>query len=143
MSLATPARYEWLYVYAFSRPKTGESFSVLLPRVKGERAGEALVAFAPSGDPSGAKVLVMLVDNGGQRRLACGQAAGRLTQCRVAPAPSLHARATAGRAVLGAGPRGGGEPSDGRMDRLRAILRGRLGYPADHPKIVQPVVGFR
>ena len=33
--------------------------------------------------------------------------------------------------------------SIGRIDRLRAILRGRLAYLARNPAMVQPVVGFR
>src|SRR5262249_19661834 len=30
-------RYEWLYLYGFVRPKTGQTFGVLLPRVKAQR----------------------------------------------------------------------------------------------------------
>jgi hypothetical protein len=58
-------RYEWLYVYGFARPRTGESFGVLLPRVKAERMGEALAAFVARADPDSKKVLVVLVDNAG------------------------------------------------------------------------------
>jgi transposase len=58
-------RYEWLYVYGFARPATGESFTVLLPRVKVERMAEALAAFAGRADPSGEKVLVLVVDRAG------------------------------------------------------------------------------
>jgi hypothetical protein len=32
--------------------------------------------------------------------------------------------------------------SVGRLDRLRAILRARLGYLARAPEVVQPVIGF-
>lgn len=39
-------KYEWLYVYGFVRPKTGDSFTTLLPRVNAARMGEALEAFA-------------------------------------------------------------------------------------------------
>jgi hypothetical protein len=66
-------RYEWLYVYAFARPRTGETFTVILPRVNVERMEEALVAFATRADPEGNKVLVLVVDNAGWH------AAGRLT----------------------------------------------------------------
>jgi transposase len=58
-------KYEWLYVYGFARPKTGETFTVLLPRVKAERMAEALAAFAAHADPGGTKVLVLVVDNAG------------------------------------------------------------------------------
>jgi len=33
--------------------------------------------------------------------------------------------------------------SIGRIDRLRRIVRTRLAYLAEHPDLVQPVVGFR
>ena len=58
-------RYEWLYVYAFVRPRTGESFTVLQPRVRVERMADALAAFAAHADPDGTKVLVLIVDNAG------------------------------------------------------------------------------
>jgi hypothetical protein len=133
-------RHQWLYVYGFARPKTGESFSVLLPRVKAERMGEALAAFAAGVDPSGEKVLVVLVDNAGwhvAKRLVVppNVVLHRLPPCTpelqpVEPFWPLVREAVANRSI-------------GRMDRLRAILRGRLGYLADHPELVQPVVGFR
>ena len=61
-------KYEWLYVYGFARPATGESFTVFLPRVKVERMADALVAFAAHADPGGTKILVLVVDNAGWHR---------------------------------------------------------------------------
>ena len=61
-------RYEWLYVYGFARPATGETFTVILPRVKVERMADALAAFAARADPDGTKVLVLVVDNAGWHR---------------------------------------------------------------------------
>jgi len=61
-------RYEWLYVYGFARPATGETFTVLLPRVNVERMADALAAFAAHADPGGTKVLVLVVDNAGWHR---------------------------------------------------------------------------
>ena len=58
-------KYEWLYVYAFARPRTGDTFTVILPRVKVERMEEALIAFAARADPDQKKVLVLVVDNAG------------------------------------------------------------------------------
>ena len=66
-------KYQWLYVYGFARPATGETFTVILPRVKTERMAEALEAFAAHADPDRKKVLVVVVDNAGwhtARRLA-------------------------------------------------------------------------
>jgi transposase len=58
-------RYEWLYAYGFARPKTGETFTVLLPRVNVERMADAVAAFAAHADPDGRKILVLVVDNAG------------------------------------------------------------------------------
>ena len=61
-------KYEWLYVYGFARPRTGETFTVILPRVKAERMAEALEAFAAHADPGRTKILVVVVDNAGWHR---------------------------------------------------------------------------
>jgi transposase len=61
-------KYEWLYVYGFARPATGETFTVILPRVKTERMAEALEGFAAHADPGGTKILVVVVDNAGWHR---------------------------------------------------------------------------
>lgn len=58
-------KYEWLYVYGFARPRTGDTFTVILPRVNVERMADALAAFAAHADPAGAKILVLVVDNAG------------------------------------------------------------------------------
>ncbi len=58
-------KYEWLYVYGFARPKTGETLTVILPRVNVGRMADALAAFAARADPGGTRVLVVVVDNAG------------------------------------------------------------------------------
>jgi transposase len=52
-------------VYGFARPATGETVTVLLPRVSVERMADALAAFAAHADPEGGKVLILVVDNTG------------------------------------------------------------------------------
>ena len=52
-------------MYGFARPATGETFTVVLPRVTVERMAEALAAFAAHADPEGEKVLVVVVDRAG------------------------------------------------------------------------------
>jgi hypothetical protein len=132
-------RYDWLYVYAFARPQTGETFCVILPRVNAERMGEALAAFAARADPGGRKVLVVLVDNAGwhvARRLVvpANVVLHFLPPCTpelqpVEPLWPLVREAVANRSI-------------GRIDRLRAVLRCRLGYLSQNPAVVQRVVGF-
>jgi len=60
-------KYEWLYLYGFARPATGDTFTVILPRVNVERMADALAAFAAHADPDQEKVLVVVVvvDNAG------------------------------------------------------------------------------
>jgi transposase len=58
-------KYEWLYVYGFARPRTGDTFTTIRPRVSAERMAEALAAFAAHADPDGNRVLVLVVDNAG------------------------------------------------------------------------------
>jgi transposase len=133
-------RFEWLYVYAFARPRTGQTFSVILPRVNVERMADALAAFAASADPAGRKVLVVLVDNAGWHvagRLAVpgNVVLHYLPPCTpelqpVEPYWALVREAVANRSI-------------GRIDRLRAILRSRLGYLTRNPDTVQPIVCFR
>jgi len=133
-------RFDWLYVYAFARPRTGQTFTVILPRVNVERMADALTAFAASADPQGEKVLLVLVDNAGWH------VAGRLAvpgnvvlhflpPCTpelqpVEPYWALVREAVANRSI-------------GRIDRLRLILRSRLGHLARNPDTVRPVVSFR
>jgi hypothetical protein len=61
-------KYEWLYVYAFARPATGDTFTTILPRVKVEQMEQALAAFAAHADPDDKKLLVLVVDNAGWHR---------------------------------------------------------------------------
>jgi hypothetical protein len=133
-------RYDWLYVYGFTRPGTGETFAALLPRVNAERMGEALAALAAHADPGGRKVLVVLLDNAGwhvAKRLA------------VPPNVVLHFLPPSTPELQPAEPlwplvrEAVANRSIGRIDRLRAIVRTRLRHLAQHPDLVQPVVGFR
>jgi len=133
-------RYQWLYVYAFARPLTGQTFAVLLPRVNADRMADALAAFAAHADPEGRKVLLVLVDNAGwhvARRLVVppNLVLHFLPPCTPELQPAEPLWPLVREAVV--------NRTIGRIDRLRAILRGRLAYLAGHPKVVQPVVGFR
>jgi transposase len=132
-------RYDWLYVYGFARPRTGETFSAILPRVNADRMADALAAFAAPADPRGEKVLVVLVDNAGwhtARRLAVpgNVVLHFLPPCTpelqpVEPLWPLVREAVANRSL-------------GRIDRLRNLLRARLAYLARNPGLVRQVVGF-
>jgi transposase len=132
-------RYQWLYVYGFVRPKTGETFGVLRPRVNAARMSEALAAFAAQVDPDGEKVLVVLVDNAGWHVAKALVVPGNvvlhfLPPCTPELQPAeplwpLVREAVANRAL-------------GRIDRLRDVVRDRWRYLTEHPDEVQPRVGF-
>lgn len=132
-------RYQWLYLYGFVRPKTGNTFGVLRPRVRAERMSEALEEFATHADPKGQKVLVVLVDNAGWHRAKAlvippNVVLHFLPPCTPELQPAeplwpLVREAVANRSL-------------GRIDRLRNIVRDRLSYLASHPDEVQPRVAF-
>lgn len=61
-------KYEWLYVYAFARPASGQTFTTIRPRVKVEPMAEVLEAFAAHADPERKKVLVVVLDRAGWHR---------------------------------------------------------------------------
>ncbi len=61
-------KYEWLYAYGFARPATGQTFTMIRPRVKVEPMAEALEAFAAHADPERKKVLVLVLDRAGWHR---------------------------------------------------------------------------
>ena len=62
---AVERHYEWLYVYAFVRPRTGRSWWCLLPRVTTEAMGLALAAFARDEGINAAQRAVLVVDQAG------------------------------------------------------------------------------
>ena len=51
--------------WAIARPRTGETVTVILPRVNVNWMAEALGAFVAAVDPEGTKVLVVIVDRAG------------------------------------------------------------------------------
>lgn len=62
--------YEWLYVYGFVRPATGQSWWCLLPRVNTVAMGLALAAFARDEGIDAAHRAVLVLDQAGWHRSA-------------------------------------------------------------------------
>jgi transposase len=58
-------RYQWLYVYGFVRPATGQSWWCLLPTVSTEAFAAALAAFAHDAGIDAAHRAVIILDNAG------------------------------------------------------------------------------
>jgi hypothetical protein len=133
------ARYQWLYVYGFAEPKTGKLFRVFLPRVKTELMSRALAAFVASADPTGKKILVLVVDNAGwhiAKKLVVppNVLLHRLPPCTPELQPietlwPLLREAVANRRFHDIG-------------HLKNVVRRRCAYLADHPNIVRSRIGF-
>ena len=133
------SRYEWLYAYGFARPATGQSLTLLLPRVNTELMGQALEEFGRWADPEGKKLLVLLVDNAGWHvakalRVPANVLLHRLPPCTpelqpVEPRWPLLRETLANRPL-----------ADLAELRRRVEARGR--WLAENPKVVQGAVGF-
>jgi len=61
-------RYEWLYVYGFVRPVTGQTYWLLLPTVNTAAMNVALAEFARAIGAGVDKRIVLVVDNAGWHR---------------------------------------------------------------------------
>jgi hypothetical protein len=132
-------RYEWLDVYGFARPRTGETFTVILPRVKVERMEEAPTAFAAPVDPEGKKVLVLVVDRAGwhtAERLAipADVVLHLLPSCTPELQPVEPFRALVREAVA--------NETFGRLADLRRTIRRRCERLAGDRAIVKGAIGF-
>ena len=58
-------RYEWLYVYGFVNPNSGETSWYLIPRVNTDWFNLVLEAFAQEVGASQDKVILLVMDNAG------------------------------------------------------------------------------
>jgi hypothetical protein len=61
-------RYEWLYVYGFVKPKTGETLWYLIPRVNTKWLNIVYENFAKDAEISGKKKILLVEDNAGWHR---------------------------------------------------------------------------
>jgi len=126
-------------VYGFARPKTGETFTVILPRVKVERMAQALAAFAAFADPDGTKVLVLVVDRAGWHT------AGRLA---VPPHVVLHFLPACTPELQPVEPfwalvrEAVANETFGRLADLRRVVRRRCQRLAGDRAIVKGAIGF-
>jgi transposase len=61
-------RYQWTYLYAFARPKTGEVHWLILPTVSAEAFSRALENFAREVGAGNRKRILLVVDRAGWHR---------------------------------------------------------------------------
>jgi hypothetical protein len=135
--LRVQARFQTL---AFRREAALATYRRLLPRVNADQMCGALAGLAAHADPGGRKLLVMLVDDAGWNLVRRPAVPANVALHFLPPGtPELQPdeplwtliRETAANWSIG------------RIDRLRAIVRALQAYLAQHPGLVQPVVGFR
>jgi transposase len=132
-------KYEWLYVYGFARPKTGETFTAILPRVNTDHMATALAVFAAHADPDGTKVLVLVVDRAGwhtAKRLAipANVVLHFLPPCtpELQPVEPFWALVREGVA----------NDAFDRLADLRRVVRRRCRRLAEDPTTVKGAIGF-
>jgi transposase len=63
--VAVRPRYQWLWVYSFVRPSTGESWWLVLPRVNVAAMSTALAEFATAVGAGAEKRVVLVLDRAG------------------------------------------------------------------------------
>ena len=132
-------RYQWLHVYGFVRPSTGQSEYLLLPFVNTAAMQVALNEFAKYVNPKDDKIIVLLVDRAGwhQTRVLNIPAGIRLFPLppytpelqpveRVWP---LLRESVANRPIH-------------TLDKLERLLVKRCRYLLENPKMLQQHVGF-
>ncbi len=132
-------RFESVFVYGFAHPASGRGRFVIQPKANAECMGRALAAFARWADPSGRKVLVVIVDGSGghtAKKLAvpANVVLHRLPSCtpELQPAERLWPLVREGLA-------------NRVFDDLPALtdtLTARCAWLADHPKVIGGAVGF-
>lgn len=67
-SVTVQQRYQWLYLYAFVRPSSGETFWLLLPQVTTLAYNQALHEFATWVGCGQRKLIILVEDNAGWHR---------------------------------------------------------------------------
>jgi DDE superfamily endonuclease len=130
---------EWLYVYGFVRPGTGETFWLLLPEANTEWMSLALAEWARWADPQGRKRLVLVVDG------ASWHTSGKLevpAQVELFPLPAntpeLQPVEAAWPAVREAVANEAFDSLDPVTDRLAERCKGFM----EHPQTIQGAVAY-
>lgn len=133
-------RYEWLYAYGFAHPASGRNLTLVLPRANTDWMAAALEEFSRWADPTGEKVLVLLVDNAGWHT------AGRLAvpaNVVLHPLPSCTPELQPVEPLWPLVREGVANRNFDDLDSLEARLVERCRWLIDHPETVKAAVGFR
>ena len=132
-------KYRWLYVYGFVHPASGRNLELILPAANADWMSLALEEFARWADPSGEKLLVVLVDNAGwhvAKRLAIppNVVPHRLQACTPELQPAEPLWPLVREAVANEGFE--------ELEQMEPVLVERCRWLIDHPEAVRKAVGF-
>lgn len=84
-------RYQWLYLYGFVRPSTGETFWLVLPHVNTQTYSRALQEFANERAAGPGKRVILVEDNAGWHTSAAVVEPDGLHRVRLPPySPELQ-----------------------------------------------------
>jgi transposase len=132
-------KYEWVYVYGFVRPATGEPFWLIMPTVNTTVMNRALQEFAKAVNPDGNKIIILLLDGAGwhtTNKLSVPDGIRLLPL--PAYTPELQPVETAWPLLK--------EPLANKvfssLDEIKMILVDRCNYLTDHPEVLKGQVGF-
>ncbi len=132
-------RYQWMYVYAFLHPESGQTSWLLLPTVNVEVFSAALSVFAQEVGAGADKQIILLLDNAGWHRSA------KLTvplgiHLRFLPAYSPEVQPAERLWPLS------NEPLVNRvfscLDELEEVQAERCRWLQDHPQVVHSHTHF-
>lgn len=134
------SRYEWLYVYLFVHPASGQSTFLILPTVNSQLMSLALQEFQREVDPEGRKVLVLLLDNAGWHRAKDLQVPPGLLLLNLPPYTPELSPAEPVVPLLREAVANESFPS---LEALQERLVERCVYLQQHPEVIRGVAGFR
>ncbi len=132
-------RYQWLYVYFFVHPASGNSTFLILPTVNSALMSLALRAFQQEVDPEGRKTLVLLLDNAGWHRAKDLCVPPGIVLVHLPPyTPEL----SPAEPVVPLLREAVANECFSSLDALQARVVERCRYLHAHPAVVQGVAGF-
>lgn len=132
-------RYQWMHVFAFVHPTSGRSEYLLLPFVNTAAMQYALDAFTKFANPTGDKIIVVLVDRAGWHRtdkLIVPEG------IRLFPLPPYSPELQPAERVWPLLGESAANRPIKTLDRLERILVNRCRYFLEHPEELQKYVGY-
>jgi hypothetical protein len=131
--------FESVYVYGFAHPRSGRGRFLILPKANAECMGRALEDFAGWADPTGQKVLVVIVDGSGGHtakglKVPSNVVLHRQPSCTPELQPAEHLWPLVREGVA--------NRVFDTLPKLTEVLTARCQWLSDHPTVVAGAVRF-